>query len=467
MTRLRLLERNLFYHWRGNLAVFLGVVLGAAVLTGALLVGDSLRGSLQDRVLQRLGWVDHALVTNRFFREIVAAELQAEKKSPAIILQGSVNIPPAPPSTEGEGGMDRIILLLATVKNWVRRLGGVTILGVDELWYESLQREGNHPHPYPSPGGRGDGVRGSAILSAAVARELEAAPGDAIVLHLPKTSAAPRESLLGRTEVGQTLVDVKNLPVAAVLSETDFGSHFSLSSSPDPPRNVYVPLRFLQEQLGQPGQINAVLVGGGVNLEEGLRRSLDLEDWGLVLRDPESRTHDLFSRFGRENSAVIPRNRLEGRFADSFLEEADKKHDRRLTPDEVRHYYWAHRNYISLESRQTLLPQVAEEAALAAAKEVRLTLPKMNIATQLAVSTGPPLTKLLWCANYFWAKPGGLEAAPTFVYLADSIAAGGQQVPYSGHAFGHGADRRHCRRLSASGLCWRRRAASASTGSTP
>ena len=41
MTFGRLLLRNCFYHWRGNLAVLLGVVVGTAVLTGALLVGDS------------------------------------------------------------------------------------------------------------------------------------------------------------------------------------------------------------------------------------------------------------------------------------------------------------------------------------------------------------------------------------------------------------------------------------------
>ena len=47
MTLKRLRLRNLLFHWRGNLAVFLGVVVGTAVLTGALLVGDSLRGSLR------------------------------------------------------------------------------------------------------------------------------------------------------------------------------------------------------------------------------------------------------------------------------------------------------------------------------------------------------------------------------------------------------------------------------------
>ena len=47
LTLPRLVLRNLAYHWRGNLAVLLGVAVGSAVLTGALLVGDSLRGSLR------------------------------------------------------------------------------------------------------------------------------------------------------------------------------------------------------------------------------------------------------------------------------------------------------------------------------------------------------------------------------------------------------------------------------------
>ena len=43
------------YYWRTNLAVVLGVATAVAVLAGALLVGDSVRGSLRDLVLQRLG----------------------------------------------------------------------------------------------------------------------------------------------------------------------------------------------------------------------------------------------------------------------------------------------------------------------------------------------------------------------------------------------------------------------------
>src|SRR5262245_26697392 len=91
MSLLRLRLRNLAYHWRGNLAVLLGVVVGTAVLTGALLVGDSLRGSLRDLTLRRLGWVDAALTAPRFFREALADELKADVRriEPALLLQAT------------------------------------------------------------------------------------------------------------------------------------------------------------------------------------------------------------------------------------------------------------------------------------------------------------------------------------------------------------------------------------------
>ncbi len=101
MSRLRLILKSLYYHRRMNLAVALGVLAGAAVLTGALLVGDSVRGSLRHLALDRLGWIDDALVVDRFFRTELADELAHspsfppvfEKVIPAVVLQGSLSQP--------------------------------------------------------------------------------------------------------------------------------------------------------------------------------------------------------------------------------------------------------------------------------------------------------------------------------------------------------------------------------------
>src|SRR5437763_4253099 len=75
MTLTHLLRRSLVFHRRSNLAILLGVAVGTAVLTGALLVGDSLRGSLRDRALRQLDGVEAAMVSGRFVSEAIAKDI--------------------------------------------------------------------------------------------------------------------------------------------------------------------------------------------------------------------------------------------------------------------------------------------------------------------------------------------------------------------------------------------------------
>jgi len=78
MRARRLVLNSLAHYWRTNIAVVLGVATGVAVLAGALLVGDSVRGSLRDLVLQRLGRADRAALSSGFFREALAADLERD-----------------------------------------------------------------------------------------------------------------------------------------------------------------------------------------------------------------------------------------------------------------------------------------------------------------------------------------------------------------------------------------------------
>src|SRR5687767_669193 len=125
MSSFRLILQSLIFHWRLNLAVALGVVAAVAVMTGALVVGDSVRGSLRDLTLDRLGRIDEALVANRFFRQELASELAAHPQfdehfaaaTPAIYLQASVE-------HSGDGSSDQ-----------KARAGQVTLLGIaPQFW---------------------------------------------------------------------------------------------------------------------------------------------------------------------------------------------------------------------------------------------------------------------------------------------------------------------------------------------
>jgi ABC-type lipoprotein release transport system permease subunit len=320
MTLKRLRLRNLLYHWRGNSAVFLGVVVGTAVLTGALLVGDSLRGSLRELALARLGWVDRALVAPRFFRQELAEELvadgAAERAWPVILLQATAVVR----QKSGEG------LSTGTIRRQVR---GVTVLGVDDHFWQS-----------PSSPSAGKAKANSLCLNRALAAALDVSDGDEVSLRLQKPSAIPRESLLGKRD-DSAIVEEWTLPVGCILSERDFGDRFSLRPDLEAPRNVFVPLRLLQDKLGLEKRCNAIFVSEArPELAKSLRSHLRLDDWGLVLKK-------------------------------------------------------ARRDYLSLESRQLLLEGFVSDAALETARELNM------------------------------------PASPTLVYLANTIAAGGKEIPYS------------------------------------
>src|SRR5712691_4341258 len=128
MRTAQLVKQSLQYHWRTNLAVMIGVATAVAVLAGALLVGDSVRASLRDLFLQRLGKTDHVISAAEFFREQLAGDIQSHKQfapdgfpaaCPLIELEGNVSHP-----TSG------------------RRAGGVRVYGVDERFWRFHGRDG-------------------------------------------------------------------------------------------------------------------------------------------------------------------------------------------------------------------------------------------------------------------------------------------------------------------------------------
>ncbi|MBK7495681.1 MAG: hypothetical protein IPI28_09885 [Candidatus Omnitrophica bacterium] len=76
MNRLKLLLRSLAYQRYSHCAVMCGVAVGCTVLTGALLVGDSMDYTLRWVAHKRLGGVESVLLAqNRYFRQSLADDL--------------------------------------------------------------------------------------------------------------------------------------------------------------------------------------------------------------------------------------------------------------------------------------------------------------------------------------------------------------------------------------------------------
>src|SRR5918993_2335042 len=118
MTRFGLLLRNLRHFRAANAAVAAGMAVATAVLTGALLVGDSVRGSLRELALQRLGKVDYVLAAPRFFDQSLAERLAAR--------EGFATQFEAVPAISVRGG--------ASDSSGEHRTGGVQIAAMGDQW---------------------------------------------------------------------------------------------------------------------------------------------------------------------------------------------------------------------------------------------------------------------------------------------------------------------------------------------
>lgn len=244
MTPVHFILASLRHYRRMHVAVALGVAVATAVLTGALLVGDSVRGSLRDLTLQRLGRIDEALVTGHFFRDALAAEVKGE---PAILMPGTL-----------EAGSGRNS----------RRATQVSIVGINDGFWK-----------FAGSGQSGGGPKeklaaGSIAITEPLARELGVKAGDMLLVRIPAAEAIPADSPLGEkndTSRGRRLRVAEVLPAEGL-------ARFALQPSQQLPRNVFVPLGTLQGMLEQPGRANAILVTGAVNAK---KFKPTLTDYGL------------------------------------------------------------------------------------------------------------------------------------------------------------------------------------------
>ncbi|MFM7071517.1 MAG: FtsX-like permease family protein [Planctomycetota bacterium] len=234
-ARSQFLLRGLRHHRRVHAAVALGVAAATAVLCGALLVGDSVRGSLRGLVLDRFGRIDEVLVVDRFLRGDLADALMSnsaareryERLVPVAMLMGGTV------ETQGVDG--------------TRRASNVQILGVPPEFWELEQRAWRP---------RGTLASDQVILNAAVAEELGARVGDRILVRLPGANQVPADSPLGRkTDRVRALAD---LAVIDIAPGEGLG-RFSLRSSQQVPRTVFLPLESVQRAIEQPGKVNALL----------------------------------------------------------------------------------------------------------------------------------------------------------------------------------------------------------------
>ncbi|MFL5329237.1 MAG: ABC transporter permease [Gemmataceae bacterium] len=247
-----LLHRNLRYHLRGNFAVMLGVAVGTAALVGALLVGDSLHGSLRSRALRRLGSVEQILISPQPISEETCDKLENRFDLLAVsVATGS-------------------IAALDAHNQPQHSVSGVSVIcdrpNHDLAWFIEPSHNASW---FALPG-----------ISSQLATDLNASLGDRLRLRVTIPGAVPRDSTLGR-KTGSELFKEFIFP-AQFRNDAVYKpwNEFNLTPGFDRPHTVFY--RGNGEE--RPLPLNALLTRSPIPTDADLRSLLDLPDYGLRIQ---------------------------------------------------------------------------------------------------------------------------------------------------------------------------------------
>lgn len=258
MTVFGLVFRSLRHYWRLHLAVGIGVALTAAILSGALVVGDSVKESLRRNAAARIAKVETVVIGGeRFFTADLATRVGqasgAEVVAPVLQVEGTVT---------GQGGG--------------ARENGVQVLGVDaDFWKLGVSGEA------PSVTTNDDWFAINDVL----ARRLGVKVGDRLILRVEIPGALSKDApLSGESDRVLPLT----LEVGEIV-EADQMGRYSLKAEQVPAASAYLPLGVLQANLEKAGRANVLLVGGGgaAAVSAAVEKSWQLDDLALDLNDIE------------------------------------------------------------------------------------------------------------------------------------------------------------------------------------
>jgi ABC-type lipoprotein release transport system permease subunit len=265
MTRFGFAIRSFLHYLRFNLTVAVGVAISTAILTGGLIVGDSVRYSLEQNTRYRLGETRTAITTgDRFTTASLAALLQEE-------IAGSLN-------------HDRDVICapvlqlqgVAAADGGRLRINRIQVLGVNEQFDLIADTSSFF----------GDLSADEVIISENLAERLEVGTGDFIMLRIRKASVMP----LNTPFVSATHTTVSaRVRVKAIAGVPELG-RFHLKISQTAPYNIFISLDHLNRIMDLEDKANLILISHDGTLQHGeiaasLRKVWRPADAGLRIRE--------------------------------------------------------------------------------------------------------------------------------------------------------------------------------------
>lgn len=254
MRNFNFIIKSLRYFSKQHLALFLAVLITTAVLTGALIVGDSVRLSLKKNVDQRLGKVGMVMdAGDRFVNNNLAIKIANDlqiKTAALLSIRG-----------------------MAIHSSEQKRHNNIQVLGVDSNFW-SFSDTSFHMN------------YGEVILGFALANELDLEIGDRVLLRFRKQSVIPLNAPFTSDEDPSLSLRLK---VVGIANNGQLGG-FSLKNEQAIAYNAFVNQDQLSDRLDLKGRCNLIVAekADKINLDHAIAGNWKLSDASLVIEESKN-----------------------------------------------------------------------------------------------------------------------------------------------------------------------------------
>lgn len=230
----RLAIKSFYYYLGRNLLLALGVALTTMVLTGSLIVGDSIRHSLLRTVHYRLGDTEMTInAGERFFNSSLSQRISKEnslKTSSILKLDG-----------------------IALKDGGAIRLPNIQVLGIDSMFYHVTGASSNLYSDQPD----------EVTISQNIATILNLKIGDKFILQIAKSGIISFETPF--VSDNERYVSIQ-ATVKNIADKNEMG-RFNLQNSQTAPYNVLIDIKQLNKLTGFSNKANYIIISNSDNLD--------------------------------------------------------------------------------------------------------------------------------------------------------------------------------------------------------
>jgi putative ABC transport system permease protein len=283
-----LISRSILYFKGNNLATAMGIAIATAVICGALIIGDSLRGSLEHIVEQRLGNITHNITAGeRIFSRGFGSRIEEG---------GSLHAAPVM-KTEA----------IASIQGTNLRANKVNVWGIDSLFKEIAG---------PAAAGIKPGDN-EVVINKTLAGRLMVDTGDYILMRLRKIGPIPSNTPLV-SETDQTIT--RRVKVSSILDNDQLGQ-LSMQSSQSAPLNAFLDFDWLNRAMELHDMSNMLLIRTEQEVSPRDARNILQRAWEPIDGGISMLNRDIISRNGSKpyGYTQIISDRV---FIDSYLSDA-------------------------------------------------------------------------------------------------------------------------------------------------